>query len=153
MWSLMNNGQVEAGEFVVKNLIEMAENHDQRVNIRTLVRCEVAGVKEWQSIAQTEELQFIREHLYKDPGELIWPRPSKHKKKSAVLLSFLLSGLGQVYLGQVVKGTCIIIAEIFLAAVSFGVLAIPVWIAGMVDANKIQKKLGMGQPVKKWEFF
>lgn len=152
-WSLMNGNQSEDGKFSEKDLMEMAKNYDPRTNKRTLVISEDLNMKIWQTIAQSEELEFVREHLYKDPDKLIWPRPPEQKKRSGVLLSFLVPGLGQIYLGQILKGVCVLLSTIFLGAITMGISYLPIWIAGMVDTHKLQKKFINGQPIKQWEFF
>ena len=59
---------------------------------------------------------------------------------TAILLSFFICGAGQIYNGEVGKGIGMIIASIFLLAGSALILPlfflIPLWIWGMVDANK-----------------
>lgn len=150
-YQIMSSNQQEEGVFTEKQLFEMAKNKDERINRKTLVR--FGESEPWQTIAQCEDLESIREYLYKDADNLVWPKPPKQGERSAVLLSFLITGLGQVYLGQIAKGACIFLGIIVVAAFTLGIGAIPIWIAGMVDAHKIQKKLLSGQPVKKWEFF
>lgn len=150
-YQIMNGKQQEDGMFTEKQLLEMAKNQDERINRKTLIRSGESA--HWQTIAQCEDLEFIRECLYKDADNLVWPKPPKQGKRSAVLLSFFITGLGQIYLGQLAKGVCIFLGIVVVAAFTFGIGVIPIWIAGMVDAHKIQKKLLSGQPVKKWEFF
>jgi len=59
----------------------------------------------------------------------------------AVLLSFLFSGLGHIYLGSTRKGVLLIaaqIANLFLALVVIGLFTgFAVWVYGMVDAYKL----------------
>lgn len=152
-WTLMNGGMEEAERFTEKELVEMAKNRDGRINRRTLVRSFDSGIKNWQTVAQTEELEFGREHLYKDPEKLIWPKPPDERKRFGTLLSFLLLGLGQMYLGQVVKGLSVLVGTVILGAATMGTLVFPIWVAGIVDTYKLQKKLGSGQPIHEWEFF
>lgn len=62
----------------------------------------------------------------------------------AILLSFIISGAGQIYNGEVGKGIGMIIAYIFCwaaSALAFPVLILIVlWIYGMVDANTKAKE-------------
>ncbi len=62
----------------------------------------------------------------------------------AILLSFIISGAGQIYNGEVGKGVGMIIAYIFCWAASalvFPILIlIALWIWGMVDANTKAKE-------------
>ena len=72
---------------------------------------------------------------------------------TATLLSCLINGLGQMYLGQVGKGVLWILGGSFLIIFTGGILALPIWIATMIDANLIAKKLERKETVGKWEFF
>jgi len=60
-------------------------------------------------------------------------------------LSFLISGLGQIYNGQIGKGILFIILYAISWALMFvviGFITIPIlWIWGMVDANNSAKKI------------
>ena len=62
----------------------------------------------------------------------------------AILLSFIVSGTGQIYNGEVSKGIAMIVAYIFCWAASALVLPIfiliALWIWGMVDANAKAKE-------------
>jgi TM2 domain-containing membrane protein YozV/rRNA maturation protein Nop10 len=68
-------------------------------------------------------------------------------------LSFLISGLGQMILGQTMKGFAIILGTIVLAVLTHGVSALITWIASSMDAYLIAKKLKAGKSVGQWEFF
>ena len=153
-WLLLNSKQPEEGEFSQKELIEILKKDDERVNKKTLVRSTDTLVKEWQNIAQTEELESLRELLYKDTDQQIWPNPPEIEKRSGVLLSFLFVGLGQLYLGQAAKGGIIMAFQLIVGIIlTTGLLCIPIWIIGMIDTYQLQKKLSNGQPIKKWDFF
>jgi TM2 domain-containing membrane protein YozV len=62
----------------------------------------------------------------------------------AILLSFIISGAGQIYNGEVGKGIGMIIAYIFCFAASALILPvfilIALWIWGMIDANTKAKE-------------
>ena len=77
--------------------------------------------------------------------------PSGKSAGIATLLSCILPGVGQIYLGQVVKGIVMLAAYLVLGATV--ILPLAIWIAAMIDANKIGKKLEAGQSVQQWEFF
>lgn len=71
----------------------------------------------------------------------------------ACLLSFLLVGLGQMYLGQVAKGIVMLIIAFILGALTSGgsfFIMVPI---AMVDAYCIGKKMNKDIPVRKWDFF
>ena len=72
---------------------------------------------------------------------------------TAVLLTCLIVGLGQIYLGQVLKGVAILVAAFIIAILTAGLGAIVIWIIAMFDAYKIGKKVEAGQSVGEWEFF
>ena len=71
--------------------------------------------------------------------------PSGKSASTALILSCLIAGLGQIYLGQTLKG--LIILALTCATGPIG------WIVGMIDAYSIGKKLEAGQSVGEWEFF
>ena len=85
--------------------------------------------------------------------DLVHPSTPPKSPGTATLLSCLITGLGQVYLGQTLKGIGWLVGGIVLSAATGGVLSLPVWIAAMIDAYKIGKKLEQGESVEQWEFF
>ncbi|TFD97059.1 hypothetical protein [Jeotgalibacillus sp. R-1-5s-1] len=58
----------------------------------------------------------------------------------AVLLSFFLTGLGQIYNGHILKGVLMIVLQIvnaFLVILFIGMITYPlVWVWGLYDAYK-----------------
>lgn len=71
----------------------------------------------------------------------------------AVLSGCCINGLGQIILGQTLKGVALLVGSIVLMAATGGIsllIALPV-IA--IDAYLIGKKLEAGNPVEEWEFF
>ena len=65
----------------------------------------------------------------------------------------IINGLGQIILGQTLKGVALLVGSIVLMAATGGIsllIALPV-IA--IDAYLIGKKLEAGNPVEEWEFF
>jgi len=63
----------------------------------------------------------------------------------AAVLSFFISGLGQIYNGQIGKGIALIIAEgiaALLCMVMVGFVLLPaVWIYGIYDAYKTAERI------------
>ena len=59
----------------------------------------------------------------------------------ATFLSFLITGGGQFYNGDVVKGIGMLLGALFLGVITYGILGIPFWIWSMVDASKSAKKI------------
>ena len=79
--------------------------------------------------------------------------PSGKSAGLATFLSCLITGLGEVYLGQTMKGLAMFAGALVIGGLTGGVLAPVIWIVTMVDAYKIGKKLEAGQCVQQWEFF
>ena len=69
------------------------------------------------------------------------------------ILSFLIPGLGQIVLGQTVKGVVLLVLYVGAGLITVCVGSLPVLIVAIVDAYQIGVKLRNGQPVKQWEFF
>ena len=53
------------------------------------------------------------------------------------VLSFFITGLGQVHNGQIAKGALLFFSTAILGMLSVGLLAIPVWLYGILDAYKM----------------
>lgn len=71
-----------------------------------------------------------------------------HPQKSsgaAAVLSFLISGLGQIYNGHIFKGIMLIIIQLINGALTFiliGYLFLPiVWLYGIIDAYRSAGKI------------
>jgi TM2 domain-containing membrane protein YozV len=64
---------------------------------------------------------------------------------TATILSFFITGLGQLYNGQIGKGILYFVAAVVSSismAVGIGFILLPiVWILGMVDANTSAKRI------------
>jgi hypothetical protein len=77
--------------------------------------------------------------------------------KSPVLMGLLsgccIAGLGQMVLGQVLKGAMCLIGVMLLAVVTHGVSALVTWPLLGVDAYLVAKKLKSGKTVTPWECF
>ncbi|HHV44043.1 MAG TPA: zinc ribbon domain-containing protein [Firmicutes bacterium] len=83
-------------------------------------------------------------------GKLIRTAPSVTRLApwAAALISFFIPGLGQILVGQVVKGCVILILT--LTAFLFGPI---INILAALDAYLITKKINRGTAVGPWEFF
>ena len=83
--------------------------------------------------------------------------PSTAQTKSpalAALLSFLLVGMGQVYLGQVEKGLVMIgIVLLLILTVRLGPLEFFILLFNVLDAALLAWKAKAGEPIQRWEFF
>lgn len=77
------------------------------------------------------------------------PIPTSHKDEGiAAVLSFLFTGLGQIYNGQIGKGIAfIIIGAVFIVLIAFliGIILYPIfWIYNIYDAYSTAKKVNAG---------
>ncbi|WP_188207466.1 zinc ribbon domain-containing protein [Alkalibacillus aidingensis] len=81
--------------------------------------------------------------------------PPREKKSVAlaVILSLIIVGVGQIYLGQVLKGLVLLISSLLIGFVTVGLGAFVLWILVAIDAYKIANKINEGRTVDEWEFF
>jgi hypothetical protein len=81
--------------------------------------------------------------------------PAESKSPAvAALLSFLLVGMGQVYLGQVEKGlTMLIVVLLLMFKVVLGPLGVVILLLNVLDAFLLARKLKKRKRIRKWEFF
>ena len=84
---------------------------------------------------------------------LVYPSDPPKSPTTALIFTCLITGVGQMYLGQSLKGVIILLAAIILAVPTAGGGPLILWIISMIDAYRIGKKLEAGQPVGEWEFF
>jgi len=80
-------------------------------------------------------------------GDVLPSDPPKSPGLMCVL-SLLIPGLGQILLGQTVKG----IVMIVVTAATCGLCGL-MYVIAPIDAYKIAKKLQEGNPVGNWQFF
>lgn len=71
----------------------------------------------------------------------------------AALLSFLLTGLSQMIMGQGKKGATMLIGSMILAVMTASASAFITIPLSAIDAYLIAKKKKAGVPVRDWEFF
>jgi TM2 domain-containing membrane protein YozV len=72
----------------------------------------------------------------------------------AALLSFLLVGMGQVYLGQVEKGLCMLaVVLLLMMTVLLGPIGIVILLLNVLDAFVIGMRMRDGKQIGKWQFF
>lgn len=86
-------------------------------------------------------------------GELVMPASPPRDPTVMAILSLVLPGLGQVVLGQTVKGVVLFLLflGVWFSTACFGGVAVA--IAAIIDAYQIATRLKRGQPVGHWEFF
>ena len=72
----------------------------------------------------------------------------------AALLSFLLVGMGQIYLGQVEKGLCMLgVVLLLIMTVVLGPVGIVILLFSVVDAFVLGMKIRNGEAIGDWQFF
>lgn len=94
-----------------------------------------------------------QEVRYYDPRVVTPSNPPKDPVSMALLSGCCISGLGQIVLGQTIKGVVVLLGSMALAAITTGVSILVTWPLGGIDAYCIAKKLKDGRSVSQWEFF
>lgn len=81
----------------------------------------------------------------------------KKNPEDPLLMAFFsgccIAGLGQIVLGQAIKGIVCLLGAMVLAVLTAGVSVLITWPALAIDAYMVAKKLKSGRPVGQWEFF
>lgn len=88
-----------------------------------------------------------------ETAEMIYPSDPPRNPLLALLLSFLVIGVGQLYVGQVTKGIALFIVALLVGVLFFPYAAGVIWAIGILDAPLIARKLRHGYPVRHWEWF
>lgn len=86
-------------------------------------------------------------------GRIVASSPPKDPLLMAVLSGCCIVGLGQIILGQAIKGIVVLLASMTIGVLTGGVAAFVIWPAVAIDAYCIAKKLKDGKTVGQWEFF
>ena len=77
----------------------------------------------------------------------------------AAFLSWLLMGLGQIYIGQTTKGIVLLVLGLLFYVIDIVTCGIflfvhgPIAIVFIIDAAMVAGKVKSGQPVSQWRFF
>lgn len=87
-----------------------------------------------------------------DP-DLVMPSNPPRDPTLMAILSFLIPGLGQMILGQTVKGIVLFVLYVGVGFVTACFGGLVVLIVAIIDAYQIAVKLRSGQPVRQWDFF
>lgn len=90
---------------------------------------------------------------YQPQGDYIQLPPGFHSPGTAVLLSLLITGVGQMYNKQITKGVVVLVATIIIALGTAGFGVVPCWIIAAIDAFKIGDRLRAGEAVSQWQWF
>jgi hypothetical protein len=84
---------------------------------------------------------------------IIAPSPARDPGLMAFLSGACVAGLGQVFLGQTVKGACLIVLAVILAFATGCVSSLIVFPLAAIDAFLLADKLRNGKSIGPWEFF
>lgn len=86
-------------------------------------------------------------------GGKLSPTGQSMEPAIAALVSFFIPGIGQIILGQGIKGVVILIVGAVLCVFTFCIALLIVSPAAAIDAYLIAQKLKQGKSVGEWEFF
>lgn len=97
--------------------------------------------------------QYSATDVTRNKGLIFPSNPRKSPILMAILSGCCITGLGQIILGQTLKGITLLVGSVILlvGTAGFGLLIAYPLIA--IDAYLIAKKLEAGNPVDEWEFF
>lgn len=84
---------------------------------------------------------------------LIAPSPARDPALMAFLSGACIAGIGQIMIGQVAKGACLMIIAIVMAAVTGFASSLIVFPLAAIDAYLLAEKLRNGKSIGPWEFF
>ena len=72
---------------------------------------------------------------------------------AAVLLSLLLTGMGQIYNKQTVKGLVFLLISVVLAVFTCGLSLLITYPIILIDAALIAGRLNRGESISEWQCF
>jgi len=81
-------------------------------------------------------------------GGALLPQEPKNPALAA-LMSFMLPGLGQIYVGQVGKGI-LYMALLLFSPFTFGMTHIALMLYAAIEANALARRRMEGEPISKW---
>lgn len=82
------------------------------------------------------------------------PMDQRKSPVLAALLSFLLVGMGQIYLGQVEKGLCMLaVVLLLIMSTMMTPLGVIILFLNVLDAFLLGRRVRQGQQVRRWQFF
>lgn len=76
-----------------------------------------------------------------------------HSVGTAVLLALLITGLGQLYNKQAMKGLVILVASVILAVFTCGFSLLLTHPFAFIDALMVAQRLNRGEAVREWQCF
>lgn len=114
------------------------------------------GESEAAVVKATGNSVLIAEKPAGAPAEVSGLLPNDQPKSPglAALLSFLLVGMGQIYLGQVEKGLCMLaVVLLLIMSALMSPLGVVILFLNVLDAFVLGRKVKQGQQVGRWQFF
>lgn len=115
--------------------------------------CKYCGVIQMNELEQKQDdVINVDRKKYKNPHRLIFPDEKKKSTAIAVFLSILVTGLGQIYLGQTSFGIFLLMLGILSAFGTVGVGYVIVWPISIYLAYRDAEILKSGSPIKEWGF-
>ncbi|GEM_PF-2374839 len=88
-----------------------------------------------------------------DTVEMVYPNDPPRSYFLAVILSLMVIGMGQMYVGQLAKGAALFIVALIVSVLILPYAYIGIWGIGIIDTYRISKKLHRKHPVRQWEWF
>ena len=120
--------------------------------------CRECGAPQLESISgykhEKVNSRFNDRGKYKNPDKLIFPGTKRKSPLLAAFLSFILGGLGQIYLGQTNFGIMIVIIDIVVGLFgTVGIGYVIIMVVSVMWAYRDAQKLNKGEPILKWPRF
>lgn len=116
--------------------------------------------------ATAAQLPFLQSFITAPPGPqqpyivapnqaagMIQVPAGTHSVGTAVILALLITGLGQVYNKQAMKGLLILLASVILAVFTCGISLILTHPFAFIDALMIAQRLNRGEAIREWQCF
>jgi TM2 domain-containing membrane protein YozV len=94
----------------------------------------------------------IQNAVYQQPGVIQVPAGT-HSVGTAVLLALLITGLGQIYNKQGMKGLVILLISVVLAVFTCGLSILLTHPFAVIDAVMIAGRLNRGEAISEWQCF
>lgn len=93
---------------------------------------------------------MVEREKYKNQDKLIFPDGKRKSPVLAGFLSFVVAGVGQIYLGQTRLGVAFIIFALVFGGATAGIGYIIVCVLSIIFASLDAQKLNNGEPIHKW---
>lgn len=131
-----------------------------RVKPSTVVTDNQTGQKMAASQITFLEAMFLNPPIYAQPYVATQFRPGviqvaagTHSVGTALILALLITGLGQVYNKQAMKGLIILVVSVILAFFTCGLSILLTHPFALIDAILIAQRLNRGEAISDWQCF